>query len=258
MVNLLNVGPSAQVNWTTTTNMSVNSGQGTPAATIKAASASTSATGAINATITGCQAVQVPQKPVWVGKPYDFLVQGATLVTAGSVNYYNVVKWGTPPNSAYPTFSEQGVISPTGFTWSFGWPATNAGWECWGCMGEYITIQAGSLSTVVTAHVTNTCGTRTRNYEVFVQQENCPPGGCEEPFFVYPNPSSEEISVSSKLANGETPSEVKLVDSEGTVVYKGTSNGEIKIPVSGLKKGIYFLRVNQNGTTKQQRVIIGQ
>lgn len=204
-------------------------------------------------------AVTVAPKNVWVGKPYDFLVEGATLVTAGSYNSYNMKKWGTPPNPIYLPFTEQGV-GVNGFTWSFGLPSTSAGWDCFSCTGEYITIKAGSLSTWVTAHVENTCGITTRNYEVFVEQEGCPPGGCEEPYIIYPNPSSEELMISSTSSDGNSNlSSVTLVDSNGTIVYVNQpdkSKRNLKIPVKEFKNGIYYLTTIQNGKTVQKKIVI--
>lgn len=256
-VTLTNAGPNAQVNWTVPSSMIVDSGQGTPIANIKAANATIRELGTINAILTSCPSVSVDPKSIWVGKPYDFLVQGPTLVQAGSFNFYEMKKWGWPTNPSYPTFTEQGVTS-NGFTWSFGWPATSAGWNCGNCVGEHNTIQAGNQSTYVTAHIQNTCGITTRNYEVFVQQVDCPPGGCEEPFFVYPNPSSEELTVSTNLSSGKSIAEVTLVDSHGAIVYSSKLRGkeQIKIPVQELKNGLYYLSVSQGGTIRQRQIII--
>lgn len=204
-------------------------------------------------------AVTVAPQTVWVGKPYDFLVEGATLVTAGSYNNYNMKKWGTPPNPIYLPFSEQGV-GVNGFTWSFGLLATRAGWDCFSCAGEYISIKAGSSSSWVTARVENTCGITTRNYEVFVQQENCPPGGCEEPFIVYPNPSTEELLISSNSSEGiNNVSCITLVDSNGSIVYKNEPNKtipQIKIPVNEFKNGTYYLTVIQEGKAVKKQLVI--
>lgn len=255
---LSNLPQNSTASWTTSSNLTIVSGQGTTTLRVKASSSSTSDRGWVEALITTpCGSPPPIRYNVWAGKPYDFLVNGPTLVQAGSFNFYEMKKWGWPTNNSYASFTEQG-IAPSGFTWSFGWPPTSAGWNCGACTGEYNTIQAGSQSTYVTAHVQNTCGTATRNYEVFVQQVDCPPGGCEEPFFVYPNPSSEELSISTSSTDKETVSEITLIDSQGTIVYtsKVKSKEHIKISVKEFKNGLYYLKVNQNGTTTQRQIII--
>lgn len=255
---LTNAGGNS-VNWAPSSTMVVNTGQGTATANIKAANSTTREVGVIGASFPACPSVFISPKAVWVGNPYEFLVEGPTLVTTGSYHYYNVKKWGTPPNSTYPSFSEQGVNS-NGFTWSFDWPATSTGWDCSNCSGEYITIQAGSQSTYVTAHVQNACGTTTRNYEVFVQQENCPPGGCEEPFIVYPNPSSSELAISiPSVSSKSLLTKVTVVDSNGSAVYTRTverNTNTVRIPVKDLKEGIYYLSLIQGRTVKKQQIII--
>ena len=64
----------------------------------------TRATGKINVNIANCPGVLVAEKNVWVGKPYDFLVEGPTSFAPGSFNTYNMKEWGTPVNPAYPLF----------------------------------------------------------------------------------------------------------------------------------------------------------
>jgi hypothetical protein len=206
----------------------------------------------ITATINGgCGAVN-SIGDVWVGRPFDFLVSGQNLVTASSYNNYSSVLW-----NEQPSFTEQGVSS---FAWSFPLTSTNAGWDCYGCTGQVVGVTAGAKSTIVRAQGQNACGTTIKDFEVFVQQENCPPGGCEEPFSVYPNPSSDELTVSTSSTGTETYSEISLVDSNGMVVYSTRLKDKepVKIPVRGFKNGMYYLSITQNGTTKQRKIIINR
>lgn len=246
---LSNLPAYASVSWTQSSNLTQVSGQGTTSYTVRANSTTTSGSGWVDAVIsTPCGTAPAVRYNVWVGKPYDFLVSGPTVVPASSYNNYSAVEWNNQPS-----FTGQGVGSG-GFSWSFGYPPTSAGWNCFGCTGQTVLIQAGSQSTYVTGQVANTCGSTQRNYEVFVE---CPTGDCEEPFFVYPNPSSDELTVSSS-SKDSSASEITLTDSNGTVVYSARTkgDGQIKIPVRGYKNGTYYLSITENGTTKQRQIII--
>lgn len=249
--NLSNLPAYASVSWTQSSNLTTVSGQGTTNYTVRANSTSTSGAGWVDATIsTPCGTAPPIRYNVWVGKPYDFLVSGPTVVPAGSYNNYSAVEW-----NQQPSFSGQGVNS-NGFAWSFGYPPTSAGWNCFGCAGQTVLIQAGSQSTYVTGQVTNTCGSTQRNYEVFI---DCPTNDCIEPFFVYPNPSSEELTISSNSAtDSNLITEISLMDSNGTVVYseKTRGRGQVKISVRGYKNGTYYLSINESGVTKKRQIII--
>jgi cell wall-associated protease len=197
----------------------------------------------------GCAAVNVT-RDVWVGRPFDFLVTGPNLVTASSYNNYSAVPW-----NGQPSFLDQGV---NGITWSFPWTQTNSGWDCGGCIGQVVGVTAGTQSTIVSAQAQNTCGTTIRDFEVFVQQVNCPPGGCEEPFFVYPNPSSDELTITTNSTNTDSYSEITLRDSYGTIVYfsRIKSQNQIKFSVKDFRNGIYYLSMTTKGTTIQRQIII--
>lgn len=185
-------------------------------------------------------------RQIWVGAPSEILVNGPTLVQPGSSNNYTATPW-----TAQPSFNAQGVLA-NGINWSFPWTATNAGWQCGSCVGETASTTAGTLSTFVTATAQNACGSSVRNYEVFVQQTGCPPEGCEEPFFVHPNPSKDELTVKLK---GE--SSVLLMDDQGNRVFSAKSKEKtIKIQVGQFKNGKYFLVVvNKEGQDRRQIII---
>jgi hypothetical protein len=64
---------------------------------------------------------------------------------------------------------------------------------------------------------------------------------------LYPNPAQDNLTISG-LSGSE---DILLTDISGRTLYRGKSDGatEMQIPVSGLAKGMYFVRVN-NKTIK--------
>jgi len=258
-VSLSNAGTNF-VRWITPASMTVTSGQGTPTAVISAVQNYTY--GPITVVLEGCSAVEPLSKSVWTGPPYDFNITGPTLVMPNSANAYAIQEWNNQPS-----FNNQGVNK---VTWTFDLLATKKGWSCSVCQGYLIQVNSGTQSSWVSAHVTNSCGTADRNYEVFIQHgtcppgttgpgciDPCPPGGCEEPFFVYPNPSSDELVLSSTAKQGNATA-VSLIDATGTVLYSGKIQdvAPTTIPVSGFQNGVYYLSIIENGVAKKQRVVI--
>lgn len=254
---LNNVPPGATITWTATPAYLFSQSSGTVPAggntiSLFALNSTSSGVGTLTANIQGAcgNPVQVQSAAFWVSTPL-FLVTGPTLVTAGSYNGYSVAPW----NQQTP-FSLQGV-NPNTATWSFPLTSTNGGWSGGGT-GSSVGVTAGPLSTIVRAQLSNTCGMGYRNYEVFVQQTNCPPGGCEEPFFVYPNPSSEELTIQLKSADDNSISDIALLNAGGEAVYSVKSKGtkQVNIPVNNYQNGVYYLSITRNGTTTTHHIVI--
>ena len=116
----------------------------------------------------------------------------------------------------------------------------------------YLVLYAGSRN------VCGSLGMTSRGWNID-NPGGCPPGEiCE--MSVYPNPSSDELTVSlTSTDTKSTITNVKLVDSNGTVVYFATAekNAEdIRIPVKDFKNGTYYLSITQGRTIKQQQIII--
>lgn len=253
--NLGNVPAGASVTWQATPSslFPTSSGTGT-SPNISASNSPSGGVGTITFTVaTSCNSTTI-SKTVWVGNPLMPSVTGSTLVTAGSLEYYSTAPY---PND--PSFSEQ-KINPSGYEWTFPWTPTNAGWQCYSCNLQSTGITPGSLSTQISLRTQNACGfSPARIYEVFVQQTDCPPGGCEEPFIVYPNPTSEELSIAiNGTENKVGTSDVVLRDSNGTAVYSGRTSGneQLKLPVKNLKEGTYYLTVTYKGETKQRKILV--
>jgi hypothetical protein len=249
-VSMSNVSSNVTVTWNPTYNMEVISGQYTSSAIIRAIHSEARETGVINATVS-CPNTSISPKNVWLGRPYDLLVSGSNYVTAGSENFYQAVPW-----NAQPSFADQGVAE-SGLTWYFPLVSTNGGWGCYNCVGSYTWVISGPQSTYVSVQAQNACGTATKDYEVFVQQQNCPPGGCEDPFIVFPNPTDNLIHI--RPADTKASSRAILRDLNGNVVaetnFVGTEN-DLTLDVKSLPNGIYSLTVSNGKTSYKRQVMV--
>ena len=78
---------------------------------------------------------------------------------------------------------------------------------------------------------------------------------------VFPNPSSEHISVAFDLLEDKTI-EITLHDVLGKTVKTvskqsfGNGNHNVTIPVNDISKGIYFVKVNVNNVITTQKIIV--
>jgi lysyl endopeptidase len=183
-------------------------------------------------------------KSVWVGVPNPIadILKGSGAIAIGATVPFSI----HDPNNM--------STGPVTYDWDVGggyfqWIDTYA----WTTITEpYLVLYAGSR---------NACGSlgmTSRGWNVD-NPDGCPPGEiCE--MSVYPNPSSDELTVSlASTENKSTITNVKLVDSNGTVVYSGAAAKnakEIKIPVNDLKTGTYYLSITQGRSIKQQQIII--
>jgi hypothetical protein len=76
-------------------------------------------------------------------------------------------------------------------------------------------------------------------------------------FMVYPNPAKDHLYIKwNKNVNGN--SEVSIVDASGKQIYliKNITRSLMKIPLSGLRQGIYFLRVKTNDQVQAEKFVI--
>lgn len=74
----------------------------------------------------------------------------------------------------------------------------------------------------------------------------------------YPNPSSDEIVVDTQLDEAsEETALVTLINSNQKVIYtESTKKKEVRINVTALPVGFYYLQVTLRGETKQERILI--
>jgi len=80
-------------------------------------------------------------------------------------------------------------------------------------------------------------------------------GIVEKPSFtVYPNPFETEIYVVGTNNTSENV-QAELYNTLGQRVSQKTFVGETVISTDGLQKGMYFLKLTQNGKTTTQKVV---
>jgi hypothetical protein len=76
---------------------------------------------------------------------------------------------------------------------------------------------------------------------------------------VYPNPASDFLTIRIS-ENNSIPSQLNLTDLSGRSVLKEqlvfNGNKEIRLDISGIKKGIYILNLKTGKETKSQKLVI--
>ncbi|NBG66059.1 T9SS type A sorting domain-containing protein [Acidiluteibacter ferrifornacis] len=75
-------------------------------------------------------------------------------------------------------------------------------------------------------------------------------------FKIYPNPTSDQITISTK---GNRINQIRIVDLSGKVVFENQSTlnaNEIKVPIHQLENGTYILTVTSNGQQKSEKVVV--
>lgn len=207
----------------------------------------TSGPAVITYTITAnCGSLQ-RQRTFWVGKPSTpGAIVGNTNPSIGSLATYLVPSL---PSGA------------TSMSWILPYCyACSQPWSFWsGQNSTQMVAQVGDPSGYVQAMGTNPCG----NGGVSLLSVTPDGSGCGScPIqLVYPNPASEELTLSwVEPAEGEIiqekvePYEVTLYDLYGTKVYEAKSSDPIfRVDVSKLKNGFYFIHVlNKYGLTRKQ------
>lgn len=116
-------------------------------------------------------------------------------------------------------------------------------------------------SVAINSRSSNTCG-QGANYAFYLTKKTF---GCSGSFAmtVFPNPTSEELTISMLPLNDSIEEnkpkidEAILVNSSGQISARGQRYGtDIKINVSGLKKGTYFLHVTLEGEVIKEQIFI--
>lgn len=74
---------------------------------------------------------------------------------------------------------------------------------------------------------------------------------------LYPNPAQSEVTLeASNSYNGESVA-FSIMSYTGQIVKSGTvTNQSTKISLDGLKSGLYMVRLNQNGATRNIKLVL--
>lgn len=234
-----NLPAGSTINWSNSSNLTRTSSQGSNPASFKA---NGSGSAWVRATIT---------PPNGCGNTY-FIQSTTTATGGGSILSVSV----SGPDSSGWIYATAG--NGTGpYTWTLNnnttWTTSSNNTSRYvGCNGGYLYVQASGI-----------CG-GTATGSAFIQ--NCSGGGYY--LTVYPNPSSNEITVeknsehesfSTSEVSFEDSVTLTLYDFGATVVKSETYNEKsekLKLDISKLKKGNYFLTITGQGIDETHQVII--
>jgi photosystem II stability/assembly factor-like uncharacterized protein len=114
---------------------------------------------------------------------------------------------------------------------------------------------------IVRLTVANQYGTTEYFDTLRVTVDNCvgleEHGGWTSAISLFPNPAHENITVTLP-AGGTKPYNVKVVNLLGAVIFEDRANttGEININLESMKKGVYFVQIENGGTTVTRKFIV--
>lgn len=192
----------------------------------------------------GCEGSITVVRGVWAGtpKPPGALDKGLSPICPGEIK---TGQFSSPPQG----FATLELINP------------HANFEIHGGY-TYLTVEAFypvAESTSFTHRQTNACGIQDVRYFVKVldySDTRCGGSGGVSTVQVYPNPTADEVTVTSDT--GEEERQVTLLsDANEQLFQTRASTKEIKIPLSSFPAGIYFIQVESQseGVVKKQLVI---
>ena len=223
------------ITWSTNSRLTILSGQGTESVVVRGTS---NGNGVLTVVLNypGACGNVTETKSILVGPPF------MTISLIG------------PDSSGWVTATANGGSSP--YTWTLNntttWTTTSATTNRYvGCSGGYLYVQAS-----------NNCGQGSGS--TFIPP--CSGGGYY--LTVHPNPADSEITVEknsehesfrSSEASFENPVTLTLYDFGASIVKSETykeSSAQLRLDISDLKKGYYFLKVTGKGIDETHQVII--
>jgi len=114
----------------------------------------------------------------------------------------------------------------------------------------------------------NSCGT-TNWIEREVEFVDCTigEGGGQLEYIIYPNPSSETLTIQKKTTTSKKisikksvppnkPSSIELYEFNSNLIYKSKINSQLVIDISDYKKGRYILKITKNKKSETHHIII--
>lgn len=241
--------PGTTVQWTTGSNISIVSGQGTSSVTVKKSTTGDYGQGSISANIllNGTVVTTASRIIDYVGTPVVTSISGQTYLNAGSsASYY-----------ANPHIISNGIqykwyVSPSSVSTS-PWNNTN-----------YITFyQAGTY--YVSCQIISPCGFGSAGSTIVTVTGN---GGY---YSVYPNPATDMVTVQMAEETAETNTlsmqssnkgltsskyEIQIWNSVGIIKKFTTEQNTYQISVADLYPGIYFVHIIKDGKVVYRQKLI--
>ena len=249
----LNNPPLGSYTWNVSQNLLITSGQGTPSITVKATTSSSTGNGSVYLTNAGCQTESTPAKSVWVGKPvFQQSLNGPSILTVGTSGLYTTTPAGGATGS---------------YIWEIpsGWRLVSSGVSSTQISGR---VEAGTTGLhTIDLRVANNCGTG-MTYTYVTGESSGGGGGCLASVSVSPNPANGDITVNiiypppcepcSPCINGvdyTTEADYALYDMQSNNVRMGKTTNQ-KINTSGLRSGVYILKMMLNDLAYSTNVIV--
>ena len=244
----LHLSAAGTVNWTTSPNIYITSGQGTKMINVRSSS---NGNAWVQASINlGCRVVTFPQKTTQAGNPPANNgtliwtgVRGVNPVTlsTGSINYYQV----------------DNVANATSYTWSLprGFTASGSSTTTTGPQISIITSnQAGTYSLLCRAN--NACGSSWTN-SLTINVVGGGGGGGIQMRAAFPNPANDSFTVKVKEADSKEVAEIALFNrSMERVYFTKTEEKEVTVSTTNLLPGLYYLNVVIGKEVTQKQVVV--
>jgi bacillolysin len=251
---VINLPSGATITWSSSSNISINSSQGSNPCTF---SAFGSGQGWIKATLNnGCGSEIVIQKDVWVGSPVFSITRGITESETCDTKYHYVpfiINLPPDTNLKFNFLSPKVACSQNGNIYTF----------------QFLKNYSGTFSIIATA--TNSCGSYMLDNEGEHFINNCSSIGLansnsitsnDTSFYkIYPNPSTDVVNISLVDESQKPVTTSKIIAELYDFTGQSKQKVEVKhntasINVAGLKKGIYILNIIIDGNTEGHQVII--
>lgn len=253
------ISPLNTVRWTVGPFLSIVSGQNTSSCEIKSTGSGSSW---INAEIiSACgNNNSIPIYSVWSGRP--------TIDPQIPLAYFDGSTYNDVCNSQW--YSTTMNIQPAEANVYWSRIAANPGSTEWYQSGNNVSFYffAVGQTAVYEISASNDCGCNTNDFGF--KSKDCSSGGgggCDVTYVLSPNPASDLVTITPQIpapcdpvvAPAITESAfLSVYDQQGTLKQKikYKSRTEAKIDVSKLKDGIYFVRVVDGNSTKQQTLVV--
>lgn len=236
----LQLSTPGSITWTTSSNLYIVSGQGTKNLNVRSNS---NGPAWVQASIfNGCRSIVFPQKSTYSGQysSSNYPVSGPSTACPNQFVYY----------------STNNLPNATNFHWI--WPSN---WTYVSGQGTaYLALYTGNSTGVVGVRVDNNCGIGGSMATKLTYINSC--GSFN--FSVSPNPSTDYIQISPDESNlidsdsdSEEPIEVILFDQGQQAVFRTKAERlDLRIPVSNLQNGYYYLNIYRKNKVAQKRIEI--